>query len=165
MDAVRYRPGEALRWLSTGADAQRKSARKKGKTILSEPVEVSFESLRSTVSTAAGALFELGQGAYTELVRTQADAHEFVLGESDFSISRQSGPRIYRYADVTKIEWERDRATLTVGQTRVVIKPYAYITAGRVRVPIGWDRNGMEVPFELLIEELAARCKVEIDTK
>jgi hypothetical protein len=30
-------------------------------------------------------------------------------------------------------------------------------------VPIGWDRNGMEVPYELLVEELAARSRVEVD--
>ena len=42
-----------------------------------------------------------------------------------------------------------DRGTLQ-------IKPYAYVVAGKLKVPIGWARNGIEVPYELLIEELSS---------
>jgi hypothetical protein len=163
MEAVRYRPGEALRWLETGAEAQRKSARDKGRSVLNGTGELSGKAIKDSVSSAAGALVDLGKGAYADLVKRQADAYEIILSENEFSVSRPTGPRIYRYADVTKITQEKDRITVTMGQTNLTIRPYAYITAGRVKVPIGWDRNGMEVPFELLVEELAARCRVEID--
>lgn len=165
MEAVRYRPGEAIRWLSAGADAQRRSAKEKGKQLRVDPAEVTFKTLRETFSAIAGALLDYGKGAYTEIMHRQAEAHEYILSDNDFSVSRTSGPRIYKYSDVTAIEWDRDRANLIIGQTTVTIKPYAYISAGRIKVPIGWDRNGMEVPFELLVEELAARCRVEVATK
>ncbi len=163
MEAVRYRPGDALRWLETGADAQRKSARDKGRSVLSSVTAGSTKSIKEGMSSAAGALFDLGKGAYADLVKRQADAYEIIFSDEEFSVSGTTGPKIYRYADVSKISQEKDRITVTMGQTNLTIRPYAYITAGRVKVPIGWNRNGMEVPFELLVEELAARCRVEID--
>jgi hypothetical protein len=144
-------------------EAQRKSARDKGRSVLNLATDRSGRGIKENLTTAATALYDLGKGAYADLVKRQADAYEIILSDEEFSVSRPTGPRIYRYSDVNKIAQEKDRITVTVGQTNLTIRPYAYITAGRVKVPIGWDRNGMEVPFELLVEELAARCRVEID--
>ena len=163
MDAVRYRPGDALRWLETGAGAHRKSARDKGRAILNAPNGVTALAIKEGVFNAAGAIADLSRGAYAELVKRQAESYEIVLSENEFSMSRPTGPRTFRYEDVTAISQDRDKVTITVGPTALTIKPYAYITTGRVKVPIGWDRNGMEVPYELLVEELAARCRVEVD--
>ena len=163
MDAVRYRPGDALRWLETGAGAHRKSARDKGRAILKTSNGVSALAIKEGVFSAAGAIADLSKGAYAELVKRRAETSEIVFSENEFSMARASGPRTYRYEDVTAISQDRDKVTVTVGQTTLTIKPYAYITTGRVKVPIGWDRNGMEVPYELIVEELAARCRVEID--
>jgi len=163
MDAVRYRPGDALRWLETGAGAHRKSARDKGRAILKHTNGVTAVALKEGVFNAASAIAELSKGAYAELVRRQAESYEIILGENEFTMCRSAGPRSFRYEDVTAISQDRDKVTITAGQTTLTIKPYAYITTGRVKVPIGWDRNGMEVPYELIVEELAARCRVEID--
>jgi len=37
------------------------------------------------------------------------------------------------------------------------------VVAGRTKVPVGWRRNGLEVPYELLIDELAARSGRSIE--
>lgn len=163
MDAVRYRPGEALRWLETGADAHRKSARDKGRSLLKHSNTVNAATIKEGVFSAAAAIADLSKGAYAELVKRQAEAYEIVLSDTEFSMSRPGGPRTFRYEDVTSISQDRDKVTISVGSNALTIKPYAYITTGRVKVPIGWDRNGMEVPYELLAEELAARCRVQID--
>lgn len=165
MDAVRYRPGDAMRWLETAAGARRKSAKDKGMSFLAPAGEDSPRGIKENLITAAGAIADYGKGAYADLIKRQADSYEIILSETEFSVSKSTGPKIYRYADVTAVTEEKDKITVTLGQTSVTIRPYAYITAGRVKVPIGWDRNGMEVPFELLVEELAARCRVEITHK
>lgn len=163
MDAVRYRPGEALRWLETGAGAHRKAARDKGRVLLKAANGATAISLKDSVFNAAGAIADLSKGAYAELVKRQAESYEIILADSEFTLSRPTGPRTFRYEDVTAISQDRDKVTIAVGSIALTIKPYAYITTGRVKVPIGWDRNGMEVPYELLVEELAARCRVQID--
>ncbi len=109
----------------------------------------------------AGALFEMGKGAYTDLLHRQAEASEYVLLDSHFDIISGASIKSIGYTRIEAIELKGDRVHLVLDQGTVVIKPFAHIVAGRVKVPIGWSRNGMEVPYELLIEELSARAKVE----
>jgi hypothetical protein len=35
--------------------------------------------------------------------------------------------------------------------------------AGPLKVPIGWERNGLEAPYLLIVEEIAARAGVEVE--
>src|SRR5579863_8070214 len=100
MDAVRYRPGDALRWLEAGAGAHRKSARNKGRAILNSGSNgngVTAIKIKEGVFNAAGAIADLSRGAYAELVKRQAESYEIVLSENEFSMSRATGPRTFRY--------------------------------------------------------------------
>jgi hypothetical protein len=115
------------------------------------------------VKTAATALYELGRGTYTELVHALAKASEFVLQAEHFDIVKGNSIQTVPYSRVKRIEVHGDRATLTLDKGHFTIKPFAYIVAGRAKAPIGWTRNGAEVPYELLIEELAARCRLELE--
>lgn len=161
MELVRYRPGEAIRWLQTGAENLRKGAQAKGKaaaTAGSPDAKAFGENLK----TAAGALLEYSRSAYADLIHRQADASEYVLHDKHFDIVRGPNIKTVEYARVHTIDLTKDRAVLELDKGSISIKPFAHLVAGRARVPIGWSRNGIEVPFELLIEELAARCGVEL---
>jgi len=162
MELVRYRPGEAIRWLQTGAENLRKGAQAKGKVAVtsSSPDARAFG---ENLKTAAGALLEYSRSAYADLMHRQAEASEYILHDDHFDIVRGPNIKTIGYDRVTAIEIDRDRALLTLDKGSVTIKPFAHLVAGRARVPIGWTRNGIEVPFELLIDELSARCRVDLE--
>lgn len=160
MDIVRYRPGEAIRWLQTGAENIRREARTKGKTVVEDG-----KSFGENLKTAASAVFEFGKGAYAEMMHSQAEANEFVLHENHVDIVRNGTIKSIDYSAVQAMEIHGEKTLLILEKGKVSIKPFAYIVAGKAKVPVGWTRNGIEVPYELLLEELAARCSVELDVK
>ena len=164
MELVRYRPGEAIRWLQMGADNIRRDARIKGKSVVGQ-TGVDQRSFGENFKTAASAVFEFGKGAYAELKHRQAEANEFVLHEKHVDIVHNGSFKTIEYSLVKAIDLEGEKATLVLEKGSVAIKPFAHIVAGKAKVPVGWSRNGIEVPYELLIEELAARCGVDLDTK
>jgi hypothetical protein len=159
VEPIRYRPGEAIRWLQTGADDIRRSAGRKGKSIVRRE---GHRTIGKDIKQAAGALLDLGKSALADLAHSQAMASEYVLHDTSFEVVKAGSVRSYDYGSVTHIDQKADRLILALGQGSVTIKPHAYIVAGRIKVPVGWVRNGLEVPYEVLLDELAARCGVEI---
>lgn len=159
MEVVRYRAGEAIRWLQTGGDRIRQDARTKGMSVVGATEGKAFV---ESFKTAAGAVYDYGKGAYTELRHKQAEASEYVLLDDRLDVVRGSQIKSIAYDRVRKIEYKNDRAVMILDKGTQVIKPFAHIVSGKARVPIGWSRNGIEVPFELLIEEIAARCNLDI---
>jgi hypothetical protein len=160
MEIVRYRPGEAIRWLQTGAENQRKSAQNKGRSVVQATESKPFT---QNLKTAASAILDFGKGAYTELVHRQAAASEYVLQDEHFDIVNGTSIKSIPYDRVRSIEWKGDKAVVTLDKGTLTIKPFAHIVAGRMKVPIGWVRNGTEVPYELIVDELAARCRVDVE--
>ncbi len=55
------------------------------------------------------------------------------------------------------------RFTIEYGEGTLTVRPIAHLSAGKIRVPIGWVRNEIEVPFSMLLDELSARSDVEIE--
>jgi len=96
------------------------------------------------------------------MMHRQAEDSEFVLQDTQFDIVSAGNIKTIPYDRVIAIHLKGDRATLTLDKGLVTLKPFAYIVASRIKVPVGWVRNGIEVPYELLLIELAARCGVEI---
>jgi len=162
MELVRYRPGEAIRWLQVGAENIRRGAQARGRSVVRQ-TGTEQKPFKENVKTAAGALMEYGRGTYADLLHTKADASEYVLQERHFDIVRSGSIKTIPYERVKGIEFKGDHAIILLDKGQVTIKPFAHLVAGRAKVPVGWSRNGIEVPFELLVEELAARCGVEID--
>lgn len=160
MELVRYRPGDAVRWLKTGAETAKKQAKRQGVSLIRREGE---RTVMRDVSQVAGALIQSGRSALAELLHRRAEATEYVLGDEALEISGGGTTRHIRYEDVHAMRLEGDRATLVLARGSVSIRPYAHIVAGRLRVPVGWTRNDIEVPYELLLEELAARCGLEIE--
>lgn len=159
MEQVRYKPGEAIRWLETGATSKRKSAQEKSR-MLTIPGDA--RTFGANVKSAAGVLMDLGRGALTDLAHNQVMASEYVLHDDSFEIIKPNSTKKVRYKDITGIEERGDKTILLLENSTVGIKPYAYVVAGRLKVPIGWSRNGIEVPYELLLEELSARIGIEL---
>jgi hypothetical protein len=162
MEIVRYRPGEAIRWLQTGAENIRKSASDRGKSVFSQS-GTEQRPLYENLATAAGALYDFGKSAYTDLQHRRAEASEYVLQDEHFDIVLGNAIKSIRYKQVAGIRVKGDRATLILDKGQVGIKPYAYVVSGSAKAAVGWVRNGTEVPYELLIEELAARCGVNVE--
>jgi len=160
-ETIRYQPGEAVRWLQTGADALRKRAKAHGVSLVRREGE---RSLGRDLGDAAGVLLDAGKGAVADLLHRQAEARSYTLMEDRFIIAGPTGKRTITYAEVGQIRLAQDKVTVVLPKGSVTITPYAHIVAGRVRVPVGWSRNGLEVPYELLIEELAARCGVDVES-
>ena len=160
MELIRYRPGEAIRWLQTGAQKNRKDAKVMAKSMA--PPE-DMRTLAENVKSAAGALVAVGRGAIADLMHHQASASEYVLGESDFEVIKPGSSKRYQYSEVRGIQVTGDRFLIRTDRAQIVVKPYAHVVAGRLKVPVGWSRNGIEVPYELLIEELSARGAHQTD--
>jgi hypothetical protein len=157
---IRYKPGEAIRWLEMGAQDFRKNAQRQGKSLVRREGE---RNVSVDFKQAAGAIMDFGKGAWVDLMHRLAQASEYVLSDEYFEIVSSTRLRPVRYDDVDSIRIHGDKATLVLDRGSVVIKPHAYIVSGRVKVPIGWSRNDIEVPYEVLLDELSARCGVEVE--
>jgi len=161
MEVVRYRPGEAIRWLETGAREMKKSAERKGRSFVRRE---GARSVGRDVREAAGAFFDFGKSALAEFIQRQADATEYTLLDQALEIRTGSRQRTIPYADIKRLVVRNNhRVVIELDQGSVLIKPVAILVAGSLRVPVGWTRNDLEVPYELLFEELAARAGVDIE--
>jgi hypothetical protein len=161
VELVRYKPGEAIRWLETGAENIRRGAQNRGMNLLKQSGG-DTKTFSENLKTAAGAIFDFGKGTYADMMHKAAEDSEYVLQEDQFDIVNGGNLKTVPYNRVVAIHLKGDRATFTLDKGVVVIKPFAYIVAGRIKVPVGWVRNGIEVPFELLVVELGARCGLEV---
>lgn len=162
MEPVRYKPGEAIRWLHVGAEDIRKEARSRARSVVNQ-TGTEQRPFAQNLKTAAGALIDFGKSAYADALHSQAMGTEYVLDEKHFDVVHGNTIKTMPYERVKGIEMRGDRANLILDKGTMAIKPVAHLVAGRVRVPVGWVRNGTEVPYELLIEELAARCGVDVE--
>lgn len=162
MEPIRYQPGEAVRWLTLGAEDLRGSAEKQGKSVWSRSGERSIgKDLRQT----AGAIADLGKSAVAEFLHQQAEAGEYVLYEDRFEIISGNNVKTVKYAEILSIRSSVDRAVLVLERGVLEIKPFAHVVSGKIRVPIGWRRNGIEVPYGLLLDELSARAGKKIEAE
>ena len=148
--------------METGAENIRKGAQAKGMNLIKQ-AGTDSKTFTENLKTAAGAIFDFGKGTYTDMMHRQAEDTEYVLQDGQFDIVKSGNLKTIPYDRVVTVHLKGDRATFTLDKGVVTVKPFAYIVAGRVRVPVGWNRNGIEVPYDLLVLELAARCGVEVE--
>lgn len=157
MPTVTYRPADVLHWFGIGSRAARQRARKKGQAALAGNDFV------AGIKQVAGAATDLGKGALTDLVHRQAEETTYILDDEAFEVIGMTSRKRIVYKDVSEIGARpHDRFEVAHKGGTLVLKPIAHLVAGRLKVPVGWSRNGMEVPYAMLIEELAAHCGVEI---
>jgi len=163
MEPIRYKTGEAIRWLKTGAEAIRKEAKDKGRQAVQPGTPKDFRDAGARVASAAGAVMDFTKGAWADFKASELEHSEYVLTDEGFDIVKGTSIKSIPYERVQKIQRRADRATVTLDRGSIVIKPHAYILASGLKIPVGWSRNGMEVPYELLLDELSARCGVNIE--
>lgn len=164
MEPIRYKPGEAIRWIQTGAENIRKNAKTKGRNIMAPEEDAPpGHNFQRGLKNAAGAVVDIGKSAWADLLHQQASESEYVFQESHFDIVRAGSIKTIDYSRVKRITSKGDRINLILDRGSLTIRPYAYVVAGKLKVPIGWSRNGLEVPYELMIEELAARCGLVVE--
>ncbi len=157
---VYYKPAEVIGLLGEDSEEYRHKARQKGREISRATTE---RNLTGGLKQAAGAMWDFGRGALADLLHRQAEGTGYVLDADGFEAKTMTGRKRIGYKDVTDIRARNgDRFVVTYSGGAITIKPLAHLVAGRLRVPIGWERNGMEVPYGMLIDELAARCGVEV---
>jgi len=140
----------------------RRTATTRGKELVRQ-TGADQKGFGENVKTAAGAIYDYGKSAYAEAVKKHAETSEFVLQDEHFDVVHNGSIKTIPYSRVKQVVLSGERARLMLDKGSVSIKPVAFVLAGRLKVPVGWLRNGIEVPFDLLIEEIAARCGLEVE--
>ncbi|MCU0316424.1 MAG: hypothetical protein MUC92_07510 [Fimbriimonadaceae bacterium] len=158
MATIEYKPADVLHWFAIEARTSKERARRQGQEVAKAGTIV------SGLRHAAGVALEYGVGTASELAQWQADETSFLLHDSGFEAINLVKRTKIDYSKVKQIVKEgTDKFKILYVGGSLTLKPVAHLSAGRLKVPIGWRRNGLEVPFVMLIEELSARCGVEIE--
>ncbi len=149
---IHYAPPDLVQWLNPDLQPGQKSRAKPGDGRLRD-------SLRQAATAAAG----FGRTAMGEFAYRKAVELEYLLDEDGFSIPGLTQPRRIEYREIREIKREKkDRFRLVTKSGDVVIDPVAHLVAGPVKAPVGWLRNGVEVAYFTLIQEIAARSRLDI---
>lgn len=161
MPTVTYRPPDVLHWLSMGSQEAIQSAKRKGMALTKSDPEAS---VKKKLLQAASAAADLGRGAAADLIHRQAAETIYRLHDGHMDVRTPMSRQTIEYGAVSAIKSRgKDRFTVEYEGGTLTIRPIASIASGRIRVPIGWMRNEIEVPFTMLLQELSARCGLEIE--
>lgn len=161
METVRYKAPEITLWLQVASRGARKAKITSKESTVSGPDEIS-----ATLRRAAGAIVGFGRERLSELKQKQTEATEYTLEQDRLEARTLGRAKSLTYKDVVQIERKGgDRVVFRTADSSLTIAPVAHLVVGRVKAPIGWLRNGIEVPFETLIEEIAARSGKQIEEK
>lgn len=161
MATVTYRAPDILHWFETGSQEALRNALKRGRAMTKGASEAS---VKQNIIRAAGVAAELGKGAVADLVHKQSEQAVYRLYEDKFTVTGAFGPLPVPYSSVVSIKAHgKDKFTIKHSGGTITIKPVAQLSSGTVRVPVGWSRNDIEVPYTMLLEELSARCALEIE--
>jgi hypothetical protein len=157
---VRYVPGESLKWLEVGADTSYQDAREQVRSVIARQGD---RTIGRDIKEAAGAILSAGKGAVTDLIHRRANESEYAFDETKLEVIQSGAVKSYPYKEFRRVRRSGDKVIFEMEKGSLRIEPLAYIVSGRIKVPIGWIRNGIDVPYELLIEELAKRCRLPIE--
>jgi len=128
------------------------------------PATVTKEEWSNRVRTVVESALTAGKGALDQVQRKHVEETAYILHADALEYNGLTKTKRVPYNKVKAVrDLGSDRFRIDHEGGSLEIKPVAHLVSGRIRVPVGWIRNGTEVPFSLLIEELAARCGVEIE--
>ena len=160
MSSVTYKPAEVMQWFDTESKRTNAIVKSQTKDIARVANE---EGLIPTIKQAATAALSMTKGAYGSVVQKQAQETRYELFESGFQFIDITRRVRIDYNQVRQIiSKPGDRYQILYNGGSITIKPPAHLVAGKYRVPVGWERNGTEVPFLMLIEEISARSGIEV---
>ena len=160
MAVVTYQPPDIVRWLGTSAREKRKSVVKRALAVPQNTLE---KGLMPGLKDAADAAIGLGKQALGDLSTARAEETTFRLYTEGFEAVGLMSKTKVNYSDVNRIVRKSgDKFRVEFNGGHVSIRPVAHLVVSGHRVPIGWVRNGLEVDYETLVEELVARTGKEI---
>ncbi|MDI9636510.1 hypothetical protein QPK87_01180 [Kamptonema cortianum] len=163
MPAIVYQPPDVLHWFDTEAKRESVLGFAKGAMVARKTTE---EGIIPGIKQAAGAALSIGRSAVGGFLKSQGQETRYELHDSGFECIDLTRRVKVSYSDVRQIISRPNHQTkILYNGGSVTIKPVAHLVAGRYKVPIGWLRNGMEVPYAMLIEEISARTGVEIEAE
>lgn len=147
-----------------GLESRRRGQRARGSEFDAAVRAASQQGIAEGLKSAAGAFWEMGKGALGDIFMKQVESLSYQLSDDSFEVTGLTARKRIEYASVSAIRSRgNDRFDLEHETGVLVIKPVAHLVAGRLKVPVGWARGGMEVPYMTLVEELAGRCGVDIE--
>ena len=148
--SILYKAPDLIRWLDPDLQSERKRPKADG-------------GFRESIKQAASAAAGFGRTAVGEYAFRKAAEASFLLDDEGFEIPGVAVRRRIAYREASELkDLGKDKYCLTAPGGDLIIQPVAHLVAGPVRAPIGWLRNGVEVPYLTLIQELAARCRLDI---
>jgi hypothetical protein len=151
-DVVQYRAPDAIRWFSTPGVAE------PGERKATRPDDWQNR-LRGYLDSA----MQTGKGAMDSVAKKKVEATAYFLTDTQIEIVGITTRKTVPFAKISRIVMRDDnKFTVEYEGGSFSIKPVAHMIAGTLKVALGWNRNGAEVPYRLLLEELAARSQVEI---
>lgn len=160
MPLTTYTPAEVMHWFDTESKRNQALVRAQTRDIARVANE---EGIIPTIKQAATAALSMGKGAYGTVVQKQATETRYDLFDSGFEFVDIARRVKVDYSQVRQIVAKAgDRYQILFNGGSLTVKPPAYLVAGKYRVPVGWMRNGVEVPFLTLVEEISARSGIEI---
>jgi hypothetical protein len=160
MGAITYKPADVLHWLDEGSRASRAAGKKMAKESARTAADIN---IGDTLRKAAEAAKNFGKSAMAEIALRQRDDTTYVLDDDALEAHGATGIKRVLFSTVRGIrEDKEDKYVIEHDSGSITIKPLAHLVAGSIKVPIGWKRSGIEVPYAMLIEEIAARSRVAI---
>lgn len=163
MPTVVYTPAEVLHWFNTDARRAQADARTRSLEVARKTNEEGF---LPGIKQAATAALSFGKGAIGSIVQKQAEETKYELHDDGFDAIDLTRRLRMDFSEVRQILAKpNDKYQIIGNGGNITIKPVAHLVAGRHRVPVGWVRNGFEVPYAMLIEEISARSGVEIEAE
>lgn len=163
MANVVYKPAEVLHWFEAETRRTNASAKAQTRDIART---AKGEGIIPGIKQAAEAAISAGKGAYGSVVQRVAEETRYDLFSQGFEVTDLTRKSKIGYDQIRQILAKpNDRFQILYNGGSLMIKPVAHLVAGKYRVPVGWIRNGAEVSYRTLIEELSARSGVEIDAE
>lgn len=159
MTPIVYRPAEAMVWFQIESKRSNVRAKAKSRQAAHAMGQQPVEGLKSV----ADAALSFGSSAWQDLKSKSENQTRYELHESGFEVFGLGRRVKIDYREIIAIQiMDGDKYRLVHRQGRLIIKPPAHLVSGKLRVPVGWQRNGSEVPYNVLIDELAARSGVSV---
>lgn len=151
---VTYSPPEALKWIQFKSDVAREGAIRRlarsGKTVRHD--------WKSSITDVAGAVGAYASTAASSMTHTAKNLARYEMDETTLLYRSMGKTTKISFEEIQEIILCGDEATVIHSKGRLKIRPVGYVSSGIVKAPLGWKRNGTEVPFITLIEEIAGRA-------
>lgn len=161
MSTVHYTAPDILHWLGTPADRPKAKSRQ-----TPEPKSSASSEIAANIKAVASAATSFGKEAIADIVRAKVSVYKVSLYEKGMEIYSLTATRKIDYENVKSIkELTNDRFEIVHENGKAIIKPCGHIVVERLKLPIGWIRNGLEVSYHTLIQEIAARSSIEISKR